>query len=67
MPVTLPPVTIRRARQLAHLQPVGIALELRHQVEARQRGVELAAQPAANFTFDLLVQAKSRSHSFNAW
>ena len=32
----------QQARQLVHLQPVGMALELRHQVEARQRGAEAA-------------------------
>ena len=39
-------------RQLVHLQPAGIALELRHQIEARQRDAELCAQPPADFRFD---------------
>ena len=40
------------ARQLAHLEPLRIALELRHQVEARQRRREALAQPRAHLAFD---------------
>ena len=39
-------------RQLAHRQALGVALELREQVETRQRGAELAAQPAAHHALD---------------
>jgi hypothetical protein len=39
-------------RQLAKRHPVRRLIELRHQVEARQRHVELVAQAAAYFSFD---------------
>ena len=40
--------------QLVHAQTLRRAFELRHQIEARQGGVEAAAQPAAHFAFDQL-------------
>ncbi|MNJ77829.1 hypothetical protein D3C77_754240 [compost metagenome] len=40
------------ARQFAHFHALGCALQLRHQVEAGQGGVELIAQAAADFAFD---------------
>ena len=41
-------------RQLVHLQPVRIALELGHQVKTRQGGVELFAQLPAHLFFNQL-------------
>ena len=40
------------ARNLAHQHAVGLAIERRHHVEARQRGVELRLQPLARHAFD---------------
>ena len=40
------------ARQLAHLEPARLAIELRHHVEARQRRVEANAQPLAHMALD---------------
>jgi hypothetical protein len=42
------------ARQLVHLQALGRALQLRHQVEAGQGGVEALAQLAAHLLFHQL-------------
>jgi len=42
------------ARELVHLESLGRALELRHQVEARQRGGELRAQSVAHLLLDQL-------------
>ena len=42
------------ARQLVHLQAVGVALQLGHQVKAWQRGVKLFAQLGAHLLFDQL-------------
>jgi hypothetical protein len=39
-------------RQFSHAQAIGMALQLRHQVEARQRDVERGAQPAADLVLD---------------
>ena len=50
MPVTLPFDTMQEARHLAHQHAVGLAVERRHHVEARQRGVELRLQPLAQLT-----------------
>ena len=41
-----------RLRQLTHLQALGRALELRHEVKARQRGVELALQQRPHSRLD---------------
>ena len=51
-PVTLPPVTISRRDSSLILRPAGCALELRHQVEARQRHREAVAQPALDAPLD---------------
>ena len=51
-PVTLPLDTIMRCDNSPSVMPFGGAVELRHQVEARQRDVEAVAQPAAHFVFD---------------
>ena len=48
------------ARQLVHLQAFGLALELRHQVKARQGGVKLLTQLGAHLLFD---QLREREHS----
>ena len=63
MPVTLPPVTISRRDSSPILRPSRIALELRHEVEARQRGREALAQARAHPPLDQIVQVSSRSHS----
>ena len=42
------------ARQLVHAHALGLALELRHQVEARQRGAPLLAQIGAHLLFNQL-------------
>jgi hypothetical protein len=39
-------------RELAHPQPCRVALQLRHQVEARQRGREVRAQARADVALD---------------
>jgi hypothetical protein len=44
----------QQARQLVHPEALGMALELRHQVEARQRGGEALAQPRAHHALDHL-------------
>src|SRR5512145_2799946 len=44
----------QQARELVHFEPLAVALELRHQVEARQRGAELLAQARAHAPFDEL-------------
>ena len=44
----------QQARELVHLQALAVALELRHQVEARQRGAEALAQPRAHAALDQL-------------
>ena len=54
MPVTLPPLTIMRRDSSFIFRPSRGALELRHQVEARQRGRELLAQPIAHLLLDQL-------------
>ena len=54
MAVTLPPVTISMRESSFIFRPAGMALELRHQVEARQRGAELLAQPRAHLALDQL-------------
>ena len=41
-------------RELFHLQAVGVAFELGHEVEARQGGVELLAQAGAHALLDQL-------------
>ena len=57
----------QQARQLVHLQPLGMALELRHQVEARQRGGELLAQPQrARAARSAAVQVSRRSQMRSA-
>ena len=48
------------ARQLVHLQPVRVALQLRHQVEPGQRGFKLRAQLGAHLLFD---QLRQRQHA----
>jgi hypothetical protein len=50
------------ARQLVHAQALGRALQLRHQVEARQRGVELLAQLVRTCFSTSCVQVSRRSH-----
>ncbi len=51
-PVTLPFDTIMRCDEFAERHAVRRLVELRHQVEARQRHVEAVAQAAAHFAFD---------------
>ena len=51
MPVILPLVTIMWRDSSPIFMP-GRALQLGHQVEARQGGVEVVAQPAADLAFD---------------
>jgi len=46
MPVTLPPVTISRRESSFIFEALAMALELRHQVKARQRGGEVACVAA---------------------
>ena len=41
------------ARQRVHAQALGVAVQLRQVVEARQRGAELGAQPAPDLGLDL--------------
>ncbi len=55
-------------RQLAHLETVRRAVELRHQVEARQGRAEYRAlSPCRTCVSMRLVQASSRSHSRSDW
>src|SRR5256885_8496865 len=43
------------ARQLAHLHALGRALQLGHEVEAGQGGVEFAAQAVVDMAFDVVA------------
>ena len=58
MPVTLPPVTIMRCDSSLIFRPCGRALELRHQVEARQGGLEVGLQVLPHEILDAIRAAQ---------
>ena len=64
MPVTLPFDTRSTPESSLIFSPVRIAVQRRHHVEPRQRGVELGPQPLAQLGLDQpRVAFSSRSHS----